>query len=58
MLQRPEYQRTEPQRSEARRKVEVKRSRAEALAYMPILRTNHVVQGFIPANSRTQKKNS
>jgi len=26
-------------------------SLAEALAYMPILRTNHVVQGFIPANS-------
>jgi hypothetical protein len=31
---------------------------AEALAYMPILRTNHVVQGFIPANSWTQDKNS
>ena len=28
--------------------------RAEALAYMPILRTNHVVQGFIPDNSWTQ----
>jgi len=23
---------------------------------MPILRTNHVVQGFIPANIRTQEK--
>ncbi len=29
---------------------------AEALAYMPILRTNHVVQGFIPANSWTQAR--
>jgi len=32
--------------------------RAEALAYMPILRTNHVVQGFIPANSWSKVKNS
>jgi hypothetical protein len=30
--------------------------RAEALDYMPILRTNHVVQGFIPANSWTQAR--
>ena len=33
-----------------------KGSRAEALAYMPIPRINHVVQGFIPANSWTQGK--
>ncbi len=30
--------------------------RAEALAYMPILRTNHVVQGFIPAVAGRRKK--
>jgi|GEM_PF-3742505 len=38
------------------RRSEVKGSRAEALVYMPILRTNHVVQGFIPAGSWTQEK--
>ena len=38
------------------RRSQVKGSRAEALAYMPILRTNHVVQGFIPANIWTKAK--
>jgi len=28
--------------------------RAEALDYMPVLRINDVVQGFIPARSRLQ----
>jgi hypothetical protein len=57
----PEPQRTEPQMAEDKascRWRDQRLCRAEALAYMPILRTNHVVQGFIPAVSWTQEKNS
>jgi hypothetical protein len=59
MTRKQNYRTTDPQRTEEKvfcRWKGWRLCRAEALAYMPILRTNHVVQGFIPANSWTQEK--